>query len=268
MKTNGAIQKIVVQRTAPQDYVQCPGCMTSVAVERDERTHLHRLTTHGCSGSMTPVAFIPGKYAVVAIIWNPNKDGTLLGVSRKDNGEDFGLPGGKADPIAPGSKVYEDPLTALRREIREETGLEIESARYVYWRKDYTKPGDPRPMIPALCFLVDSFHGEPRQMEAGRVEWVSPSTVASTRASFHDYNRGLFDAMFIPYDAPEEDEWVLTPETFLRWVDECDGIEVPMHDKAQAAVALALEREGKILLGPARGPGNVWRRATRPEATD
>lgn len=264
---NGAVQDIIIQRTAPMDTLSCPRCMNLIAVERDERTNMHRLVVHACASAGTPVAFIPGKYAVVAVIWN--NEGKILAVSRKDNPDDFGLPGGKADPIPTedGSTVYEDPMTALRREVREETGLEIKRARYVYWRKDYTKLGDPRPTIPALCFLVEAYEGTPIQGEAGRVQWVEPAVVASKRASFHDYNRGLFDALFIDYDTGEPEE-PLTPELFLRWVDECDGFEVPMDDERIAPLALGLAEEGKIALGPARGPDNNWRRATRPDAAE
>lgn len=196
---NGAVQELLVQRTEPADSVRCPQCTESVVVGYDERTHTHHLVAHGgCVRSRTPVAFVPGKFAVVAVIWNPNRDGTLLAVSRKNNFEDFGLPGGKADPIGEG--FYEDPLTALKREVREETSLVVKRARYVYWRKDYSMPGDTRPMLPALCFLVEGYEGEPQRVEAGRVEWVPPSVVAAEKCSFHEYNRGLFDALFIPYE--------------------------------------------------------------------
>jgi 8-oxo-dGTP pyrophosphatase MutT (NUDIX family) len=57
------------------------------------------------------------KYAVQAVIFN--EKGEVLAVSRKDNHEDFGLPGGKMDP------TDESIFDALQREVKEETGLTV-----------------------------------------------------------------------------------------------------------------------------------------------
>lgn len=57
------------------------------------------------------------KYAVSALIFDQGT-GRILGVSRKDNHSDFGLPGGKVDE-------GENFIQALVREVKEETGLSV-----------------------------------------------------------------------------------------------------------------------------------------------
>ena len=56
------------------------------------------------------------KHTVTAIILNNNNQ--VLGVSRKDDHEDFGLIGGKVDS-------GESFVNAIKREVKEETGLTI-----------------------------------------------------------------------------------------------------------------------------------------------
>ena len=56
-----------------------------------------------------------------------NEEGLILGVSRKDNHKDFGLPGGKMDP-----EDDNDPTTTAIRECKEETGLDISQLQLVF----------------------------------------------------------------------------------------------------------------------------------------
>tara|TARA_R110000772_G_scaffold17946_3_gene49974 strand:+ start:130546 stop:130935 length:390 start_codon:yes stop_codon:yes gene_type:complete len=58
------------------------------------------------------------KYAVQGVILN--EDGEVLCVSRKDDHNDFGLPGGKVDDT---DKTFKE---ALAREVKEETGLDVD----------------------------------------------------------------------------------------------------------------------------------------------
>ena len=56
-----------------------------------------------------------------------NEDGLILGVSRKTNHNDFGLPGGKMDPEDNG-----DPMVTAIRECKEETGLDATDLELVF----------------------------------------------------------------------------------------------------------------------------------------
>ena len=63
------------------------------------------------------------KLAATALIYkNVILDGKVLGVSRKTDPNDFGLPGGKVDE---GETLYD----AMVREVKEETGLTVLKAK-------------------------------------------------------------------------------------------------------------------------------------------
>jgi len=55
-----------------------------------------------------------------------NEEGKILVVSRKDDPNDIGLPGGKVDDSDG------DDKTAALRELKEETGLEASDAEFLY----------------------------------------------------------------------------------------------------------------------------------------
>lgn len=63
------------------------------------------------------------KAAQVVLI---NEEGLVLGVSRKTDHNDFGLPGGKVDP------EDKDEMAAAIREVKEETGLDITDLQLVF----------------------------------------------------------------------------------------------------------------------------------------
>lgn len=73
------------------------------------------------------VAFIVDEFikkaAQVVLI---NEEGLILAVSRKDNHEDFGLPGGKQDP------EDENEMAAAIRETKEETGLDTTDLQLIF----------------------------------------------------------------------------------------------------------------------------------------
>ena len=63
------------------------------------------------------------RQTVTAIILNDKNE--VLGVSRKDNHNDFGLPGGKVDDMDITTTELTKLQVAIKREVKEETGLDI-----------------------------------------------------------------------------------------------------------------------------------------------
>ena len=74
--------------------------------------------------------------------------GLILGVSRKDDPNDFGLPGGKCEP-------GEDSLTTALRELREETGVLLKQAPcpvlFLHLRRRKRRKGLSHQGVPHLC---------------------------------------------------------------------------------------------------------------------
>jgi mutator protein MutT len=115
------------------------------------------------------------KLAAVALIYRDGLFGqTILGVTRKDNFQDFGLPGGK---IEMGETLYD----GMCREVFEETGLIIELARPIFVRED----GE----FVAVVFLVEKYSGEINTQEAGQVKWITFEELKL--GSFGEYNSKL-----------------------------------------------------------------------------
>lgn len=118
-------------------------------------------------------------FSVVALIVDREKK-LVLAVSRKDDPNDFGLPGGKVEP-------GESPQGALRRELCEETGLIATSIKPVYDRTDTIFDNGKI----CRCYLVEQTFGEIKTEEKGVVKWVSYSELL--RGTFGSYNAGLFE---------------------------------------------------------------------------
>jgi 8-oxo-dGTP pyrophosphatase MutT (NUDIX family) len=107
--------------------------------------------------------------AVLALV--VREDGLILAVSRKFDTSDFGLPGGKM-------KASETFTQAVKREILEETGYEIEVNSCIYWGIE-----KGRDVITFDCRVVGGKEGSE---EAGVIKWVDWPTLCS--GSYADYN--------------------------------------------------------------------------------
>ena len=111
----------------------------------------------------------------VVVLFNQGK---ILTVSRKNNPDDFGLPGGKLEP----NESFEDGAI---REVKEETGLDIWGLVPVFYRMD--------DKFFAVCFVAQ-WKGElDHTLEEGVVKWANFSEIV--RGSFGKYNAQLKDCL-------------------------------------------------------------------------
>lgn len=106
------------------------------------------------------------------------ENGLFLSVSRKDDHEDFGLPGGKLDP-------NETFIQAAKREALEETGLLVHINP---WNPFIFKDGDS---------FVITFEGsviektnEVEEKETGVVKYATKEEIC--KGSFSEYNLAMF----------------------------------------------------------------------------
>lgn len=123
----------------------------------------------------------PTKKAAGALILN--EDSEVLAISRKDDTENFGIIGGKADR-------GETPLQAMLRELEEEAAviaLEYDEEP-IYVEVD--EQG-----YEMHTFLVHRFKGEPREREhrGAVLAWLPPTRLLTPNCSFRNYNRHLFE---------------------------------------------------------------------------
>ena len=100
-----------------------------------------------------------------------DRDGRVL-IAQRPRGKPLAgrweFPGGKVD-------VGESEHAALRRELREELGIEVIAARpfmrlaHAYQDRD----------VELSLWIVERFAGEPRSLDAQALKWVSPAALAA-----------------------------------------------------------------------------------------
>lgn len=114
------------------------------------------------------------KWAVCILI---ERDGQVLGVSRKNNATAFGLPGGAVEP---GESLEQ----AAIRELKEETGLNVSNLKAIFER-------GPSPDDEYSCTtFTGDIAGDIFTNESGVVAWVSWNDLCS--GPFAEHNRKLY----------------------------------------------------------------------------
>lgn len=108
-----------------------------------------------------------------------NELGLVLGVSRKDNHTDFGLPGGKMDP-----EDNNDPMVTAIRECKEETGLDVSELQLVF---AIHKSGNM-----GYTYLA-KYSGEINHNEPHVVKWVPMQVLIN--GSFGRYNELVSESL-------------------------------------------------------------------------
>lgn len=107
-----------------------------------------------------------------------NEEGLVLGVSRKDDHTDFGLPGGKMDP------EDNNPMATAIRECKEETGLDISSLQLIF---AIHKSGNM-----GYTYLA-KYSGEINHTEPHVVKWVPMEVLVN--GSFGRYNQMVSESL-------------------------------------------------------------------------
>lgn len=115
------------------------------------------------------------KKAAAVILFNTR--GLILGVSRKDNSMDWGLPGGKLEP----GETFEE---AAIRETKEETGLDIFGLHKVFERQDHEYE---------VVTFAAHYTGEISSSEKGVVSWITFDHLKA--GSFGQYNKMLEETL-------------------------------------------------------------------------
>jgi 8-oxo-dGTP diphosphatase len=124
--------------------------------------------------------------AAVAVLY---QDGKVLGVSRKTDSNDFGLPGGKVEE----GESFEE---GLAREVFEETGLTVIASQQVYLHVDE--------YLELRAYLVEVSHLDFHTQEAGVVAWCSWARLMNA-GTYRHRNRKILAKALRVLDCPDKD---------------------------------------------------------------
>lgn len=110
-----------------------------------------------------------------AVVFITQRKGKVLAVSRKDDHNDFGLPGGKIES-------GETPYDAVKREVLEETGLEAYNLYFIMEHKNRET---------SVVVYGGEVRGELNTSEPHVVNWVSWDVLV--KGTFGEFNQKLYD---------------------------------------------------------------------------
>lgn len=118
------------------------------------------------------------KHAACALIQNKDNPTLYLAVSRKNDPADLGLPGGKVEP----NETYKQ---AAIREIKEETGLDIDNLKYIYSAYSVY---DINYFV--VVYSADYSGNIKPATNEGYVKWATQDELCS--GSFGNFNKDMF----------------------------------------------------------------------------
>lgn len=133
------------------------------------------------------------KQAGVMLIIN---QGLILSISRRNNKEIFGLPGGKFNSEPPDND--RDTKDTAIRETKEETSVEVKECIFIYERLEPAITPDGLDFF-SRCYYATSWAGRPHNSEEGEVAWLTEEELTSTKVAFPEYNKKtleVFKSMF------------------------------------------------------------------------